>query len=358
MDQQHQGRAAARPAGRRAVMRLAGGLAGAALIASRATPAGAATDSVKTVRIAFGNGLAYLPFYVGRKTGMFEKSLASAGFPGVKIEWPKISGTAALNDAMLSGSIDFDVAGTPGLLLIWDRTRGRANAIQGCAGVTTMPLTMVTMTDRIKSLADITPTDRIAMPSSVGTEAIMLRMACIKAFGKGQQNRLNGNIVSLPHPDAVTALMNGVVTGYVGSPPYVEFLLAQKNAHAVLHSPDVFGGETTFVLLCTRKGFAEQNPGLTAAMAGAVGEANMFIRQNPAEAAAIYAELMQSKVFTAAFIEKILGDPAMRFTTQPMGIRRIGAFMAEGGSIAKPPRDWQEVFVAGAPGMLPKTPSY
>lgn len=334
------------------------GIAGAALAAAGARQARAATDSASTVRIAFGNGLAYLPFYVGRKTGMFEKSLAKAGFPGVKIEWPKISGTAALNDAMLSGSIDFDVAGTPGLLLIWDRTRGRANAIQGCAGVTTMPLTMVTMTDRIKSLADITPKDRIAMPSSVGTEAIMLRMACVRAFGKGQQKRLDANIVSLPHPDAVTALMNGVVQAYVGSPPYVEFLLNQKNAHAVLHSPEVFGGTTTFVLLCSRKGFAEQNPRLTAAMASALGEANMFIQQNQAEAARIYAELNPSKVFTAEFVGKILADPAMRFTTRPQGIRRIGAFMADSGSIRNPPKDWQEVFVAGAPATLPKTPSY
>jgi NitT/TauT family transport system substrate-binding protein len=343
--------------GRRTLLGIGGAVLMAPLVA-RGAHAAPAADTVKSVRIAFGNGLAYLPFYVGRKQGLFASALAAAGFAGVSVEWPKISGTAALNDSMLSGSIDLDVAGTPGLLLIWDRTRGRANAILGCAGVTTMPLLMVTLTDRIRTLADFTAKDRIAMPSSVGTEATMLRMACVETFGKGQQGRLDSNLVSLSHPDAVTALLNGIVTAYVGSPPYTEFVLSHPKARAALRSPDVFKGKTSFVLLCARKAFAEQNPRITAALAAALGKANAFIAGNPAEAAQIYVEQAPSKIFTAPLIEQILKDPEMAYTTQPFGVERIGQFMASVGQIQKAPTGWQEVFVSSAPTSLPHTQSY
>ena len=332
---------------------------GAAALAAPFIPhQAAATDTVKNVRIAFGNGLAYLPFYVGRKKDLFTAALAKAGFPNVSVEWPKVSGTTALNDSMLSGAIDLDVAGTPGLLLIWDRTRGRANAIQGCAGVTTMPLDMVTLTPRLRALTDIAPKDRIAMPSSVGSEATMLRMACVKTFGKGQQGRLDTNIVALPHPDAVTALMNGIVTAYIGSPPYTDYVLEQSKARVVLRSPDVFGGQTSFVLLCARKAFAEQNPRVVSALAAALGEANEMISHDPHQAAEIYLEQVPSKIFSEALIEKILKEPSTTYTTKPMGIERIGQFMASIGQIRKAPTDWQGVFVSSAPTALPKTQSY
>jgi len=277
-------------------------IAGASLGASCLVRSTAAAAEAKTVRIAFGNGLAYLPFFVGRKQDLFAKSLAAAGLAGVAIQWPTISGTAALNEAMLSGAIDLDVAGAPGLLLIWDRTRGRANEILGCAGITTLPLAMVTLTDRLRTLADFGKGDRIALPSTVGTEATMLRMACVEAFGKGQQGRLDGNLVSLSHPDAVNAVINGVVAAYVGAPPYTDLVLRNPKARAVLRSPEVFKGPMSFVLLCARKAFAVQNPRLVAALVAALEDANRFIASHPTEAAQIYLEHAPSKVIDAGFI--------------------------------------------------------
>lgn len=320
-------------------------LGGSALAMPLLSHSVAASDAVKTVRIAFGNGLAYLPFYVGRKQDLFAKSLAASGFKDVVVQWPKISGTAALNDAMISGAVDLDVAGTPGLLLIWDRTQGRTNAILGCAGVTTMPLAMVTLTDRLRSLSDIGQQDRIAMPSTVGTEATMLRMACVETFGKGQQNKLNGNLVTLSHPDAVNALLNGVVTAYVGSPPYTEFVLSHPKARILLHSPDVFGGTTSFVLLCARKQFAAQNPRIVVALVAALDQANKFITQQPDDAAQLYMEQVPSKVFTKPLIEQIIRDPQTAYTTKPSGVERIGKFMASVGEIKKAPTSWKDVFV-------------
>ncbi len=325
---------------------------GAALAAPWIGREARAADDATEIRIAFGNGIAYLPFYVGRKQDLFAKSLAQAGLPGVKVTWPRIAGTSALNDAMLSGSVDLYVAGTPGVLIVWDRTKGRSNAILGCAGVTTLPLSLVTVTDRLKSLADFTPSDRIAMPSIAGTPATVIRMACEQAFGPGQHGRLDKNMVALAHPDAMTALLNrSEVTAYLGSPPFTNLVMQDKQARVLLRSPEVFKQPASFVLLSARKAFSERNPRLVAAMVGALQSANEAIGADPRAAAETYLEAEPSKAFSVDLITTILRDPATEFTTRPRAVMRTAEFMNRIGEIRSMPQHWTDVFVPGSEGL-------
>lgn len=311
-----------------------------------------AADDADAIRIAFGNGIAYLPFYVGRKLGLFEKALAAAGLPGVKVAWPHIAGTSALNDAMLSGSVDLYVAGTPGVLIVWDRTKGRSNAILCCAGVTTLPLLLVTVTDRLKTLADFTPQDRIAMPSIAGTPATVLRMACEQAFGAGQHGRLDKNMVALSHPDAMTALLNrSEVTAYLGSPPFTNLVLRDKQARVLLRSPDVFKQPASFVLLSVRKAFSERNPKMVAAMVAGLQAANEAIAADARRAAEIYLEAEPSKAFSLDLITEILRDPATEFSTRPRAVMRTAEFMGRIGELRTQPKLWTDIFVPGSAGL-------
>ena len=311
-----------------------------------------AADDAAEIRIAFGNGIAYLPFYVGQRLGLFEAALKAAGFPAVKMVWPHLAGTSALNDAMLSGSIDFYVAGTPGGLIVWDRTKGRANAVLGAAGVTTLPLSLVTVTDRLRSLADFTERDRIAMPSLAGTPATVIRMACEQAFGAGQHGRLDKNMVALAHPDAMTALLNrSEITAYLGSPPFTNLVLRNKQARVLLHSPDVFGGPASFVLLSTRKAFAERNPRLVAAVVAGLQQADAAIAADPAAAGSVYLQAEPSRAFTPELIAEILRDPATEFSTRPRAVMKTAEFMFRIGEIRTMPKGWTEVFVAGSEGL-------
>lgn len=333
------------PVGRRQVLTLAAGALAAPWVAGEAR----ADNTAKEIRIAFGNGLAYLPFYVGQKRNFFNDALAEAGFPDVKVSWPNIAGTSALNEAMLSGIIDCYVAGAPGVLIVWDKTRGRPNQIVGCAGVTTLPLALVTVTDRIKSLADFGPTDKIAMPSIVGTPAAVVRMACEETFGPGQFRKLDANLVSLAHPDAVNALLNKTeVTGYLSSPPFTELVTRSPGGRIVLRSPDVFKGPASFVLLCSRLQFARENPKLIAALVAGLEKSNAFIAADPKAAAEIYLEREPSKVFDQAFIEQILKNPETVYTTTPRGIMRTAEFMVRTGEIKSAPKSWKELFVPPA----------
>ena len=78
------------------------------------------------IRIAEQFGIVYLLLNVVRDQNLIEKHGKQEGID-IKVDWTQLSGGAAVNDALLSGSIDIAGAGVGPLLTIWDRTHGRQN---------------------------------------------------------------------------------------------------------------------------------------------------------------------------------------------------------------------------------------
>ena len=74
------------------------------------------------IRIAEQFGIVYLLLNVVRDQNLIEKYGKQEGLD-IKVDWTQLSGGAAVNDALLSGSIDIAGAGVGPLLTIWDRTR-------------------------------------------------------------------------------------------------------------------------------------------------------------------------------------------------------------------------------------------
>ena len=86
----------------------------------------------------------------------------------------------------LSGGIDIASGGTPGLLILWARTKGTPQEVRGISAMSSQPFLMNTRNPAIKTVADLKETDRIAVPAvKVSIQAIMLQMAAAKAFGAG-----------------------------------------------------------------------------------------------------------------------------------------------------------------------------
>jgi NitT/TauT family transport system substrate-binding protein len=53
-----------------------------------------------------------------------EKHARAAGPVEIKTTWATFRSSDVMNDALLSGKLDFASVGTPGLATIWSRTRG------------------------------------------------------------------------------------------------------------------------------------------------------------------------------------------------------------------------------------------
>src|SRR5215470_18253281 len=125
-------------------------------------PAGAET---RELRISRGFGIHYLPLYVTEKLKLVEKHAAEAGLGDVKVSYSVIDGGNVINEAMLSGALDIAAVGVPGFLTLWDRARNiPQNEVRGLSGVGAGSVWLVSRNPNVKTLADFTEKDRIAVP--------------------------------------------------------------------------------------------------------------------------------------------------------------------------------------------------
>ncbi len=146
----------------------------------------------------------------------------------------------------------------------------------------------MTRNPNVKTVKDFTDKDKIALPAvKVSIQAVTLQMAAEKAFGEGQQNKLDHLTVSMSHPDAQTALLSGrsEITAHLGSPPFQYQELEQQGMHKVFSSYDVLGGPATFNVVWTTTKFHDENPKLYAAFVAALDEATATINRDKRAAA-------------------------------------------------------------------------
>jgi sulfonate transport system substrate-binding protein len=314
-----------------------------AALASTTLSARAETDRL---RIAQQFGIAYLPLIVVNEKGLMEQEAKALGIAPPKIEWLKLSGAASMNEALISGSLDFATAGITPMILTWDKTRSTAKFI-GVAALGSMENILTTSNPKIKTLADFTEKDRIALPSvKVGFQPIVLQMAADKAFGKYDQ--LDELTVSMPHPDATAAILSGrsEITAHFTSPPFSQQQLASGKVHKVLGSYDVLGGPHTFNVVYATTKFVNDNPKTITAFVRSLDVANDWINANPAAAAALYIKAEESKL-APDFVEAIIRDKNVKFTTTPEGAQKFADFEAKVGLIKQAPKSWRELFYPG-----------
>ena len=275
---------------------------------------GAARAEVSTVRLAKQFGISYLPLTVMEEEGLLEKQAKQRGLD-VKAEWLRFTGGSGMNEALLSGNLDFASGGVCPFLTIWGRTQSNIK-VKGVAALNAMPLWLVTTNPAVKSIKDFGPQDKIALPTAkTSIQAITLQMAAEKAFGPGQQAKLDPLTVSMGHPDAQTALMGGrsEITAHFGSPPFQEMELKDPRAHKVLDSYDVMGGPHTFNLVWASSRFVTANPKVTASFLAALEDSLKLIRDDPARAAALWIKAEGAKIAPEE-AEALIRAPPVSYT--------------------------------------------
>lgn len=164
------------------------GLGLSLLAGSLVAPAAAQAEG--EIRIAEQFGIVYLLLNVVRDQHLIEKYGKQAGID-IKVDWTQLSGGAAVNDALLSGSIDIAGAGVGPLLTIWDRTYGKQN-VKAVASLGNFPYYLVSNNPKVKTIADFTENDRIAVPAvGVSVQSRFLQYAAAKQWGDNAFNRLD-----------------------------------------------------------------------------------------------------------------------------------------------------------------------
>lgn len=315
-------------------------LAGLALALS-----GLSAHAEGQLRIAEQFGIVYLLLNIVQDQKLVEKHGKTQGVD-IKVEFVKLSGGAAVNDALLSGSIDIAGAGVGPLLTIWDRTRGRQN-VRGVASLGNFPNYLVTNNPNVKTIADFTDKDRIAVPAvGVSVQSRILQLASAKLWGDANFARLDKLQVALPHPDATAAIIGGgtEITGHFGNPPFQEQSLAgNPKARIVLNSYDVLGGPASATVLYATEKFRSENPKTYQAFVAALQEAARIATTEPERATDIYLRTTQAKL-DREFLLKIVKSPLVQFRIAPQNTFQFAEFMHRIGAIKNKPASARDYF--------------
>ena len=203
-------------------------LAAAAALCSIAFGA-AAHAEVSEVRMSKQFGLPYLPMIVIEAQQLIEKNAAAAGLGAVTTTWTQRAGPAAELDALLAGQADFIGPGVPTLATIWDKTVGTPQEARALIAMQSMPYVLVTRNPDVKTIADFTDKDKIALPAVKLTgHALALEMEAAKIWGFDHYDKLDSITITRSHADAAAAVMSGKseINSHFASSPFYYYELA------------------------------------------------------------------------------------------------------------------------------------
>ena len=304
-----------------------------------------ANAETRTVRIATQYGISYLPLTIMAEKKLLEAEGKKLGLD-LATEWVRFTAGPPMNEALISGNLDFASGGVGPLVTIWARTQNNLK-VKGVTALNSMPLWLNTINPNVKTIKDFTEKDRIALPAvRVSMQAIILQMAAEKVFGKGQEHKLDPWTVSLSHPDGLAQMMSGKseITAHFTSAPFMYQELADSRVHRVLNSYDVFGGPHTFNVVWATSKLYEGEPKIVQAFLAALRTAMKEINDDPAAAAALWVKADKSKL-TPAEAEKIIRDKDNTWTMTPLKIMDVASYMGRVKMVPVTPANWKDIFI-------------
>jgi len=299
---------------------------------------------VAEIKLATQNGSNYLPLTVMERHNLIETHLAAKGLGASKVTWVRLAGPSAIIDGFLAGALHFSGQGLPSTALIWDRTRGGIGA-RAVAAMESNNIWLNTRNPSIKSLRDFTEKDRIAMPSiKTSSQALFLWMAAEKEFGRGQWGKLDHLAISLPHPEAMAAVLNpmGEINAHAATSPYAD-IEKKAGLHSVTDQRAVAGGTVTGLNFVSTEKFRNENPTSYAAVVAAYNEAMAWINADKKRAAQLYLDASKEKMTLDEFYP-ILTAPDYSFDTTPHGVMISTDVMHRAGVIKTRPQSWKDLY--------------
>lgn len=315
-------------------------LASLALVASH----NAAAEASR-VRVAMQFGLTYLPIMIMQEDRLIEKAAKAAGLGDVEVQWHKFSGGNVMNDALLSGNLDFAATGLPSFLILWDKASTSLD-VKGIASYGATPLYLVTRNPQVKTVRDLTSKDRIAVPAvKSSVQAIILQMVAEKEYGPGNWGRFDPWTVSRGHADAAIAMLsaNSEINAHFAAPPYAQQELAQPGYRLVLKANDAFGGAFSNGIIYTTSRFRNENPKTINAFVAGLREAIEYMKKDPRGAAQKYLKMSGDKM-TVDQVHKIVTDPEAEWTIVPQRSFQWASFMHRIGSIKREAKSWKDLY--------------
>lgn len=269
----------------------------------------------KSVTIAEQYGLAYAPLQIMREKAFFEELK-----PEIEIKWVKLGNTAAIREAVLAGQVDAGFMGIPPFLIGSDK----GMPWKLIAGLSICPVGLVADDSKITDFHDLAPSHRIALPQPGSIQHILLSMAAERE--NGEAAFFDKSLVTMKHPDGMTALLSGAVDAHFTSPPYIFMENETDGYQTVLSGLEAFGGEFSFIAAMASDVFIKDEPELLVSFIKALETSVAFINEFPEDSAAILSPIYE---IPEDVILEYITYPGMKYTTEILGLGRFLTFMTE-----------------------------
>lgn len=311
--------------GRPALVSLVSALA---LLSTACQGGGSQADS-NELSIAYQHGLNYAPLLIMKNQGWLEEEIS------MDVSWRQLASGSAIRDGMISGDINVGSGGIGPFLI--GRDAGVDWKLLGALG--NVDYWLMAMDESITSVSNLKPDNKIAMPAPDSIQAVILEEDAKKELG--DSSALDRSIVSMPHPDALQALLTGQVDAYFASPPF-QYQAQDEGAHKILGSYDVMGGPHTANSVFVMPDFYQEHSAEFDEFYELLERANTLLTNNPEKAAKIIAEEVGDESLEADYA-KWLTDKSVTFTTVPQGFERFIEAMTDIGVLESPPKSWRDV---------------
>lgn len=270
------------------------------------------------ITIAEQYGLAYAPLQIMREKAFLEE-LES----GLNVKWIKLGNTAAIREAVLAGEVDVGFMGIPPFLI------GVDNGMewQLISGLSVCPLGLVADSTVISSFGELSPNHRIALPQPGSIQHILLSMAAEKH--NGDSSFFDSGLVTMKHPDGMSALLSGAVDAHFTSPPYVFMETgASERFRIILSGEEAFGGEFSFIAAMATDDFIRNSPEHLASFLEALSMSISFINENPEQSAQLLSDIYD---LSSDEIFGYITRPGMKYTSEIYGLEQFISFMTAEG---------------------------
>lgn len=316
-----------------------------AALLSFAAATGASAE-VTEIRAAQQYGTSYLALMIMQDSKLVERHAKAAGLGDLRVTWAKLGGPGAMNDALLSGGLEFASGGVPSLVTLWAKTHGTPLWVRGVGALNDMPNELITSNPKVKTIRDFGEKDKIAVTTvKISTQALLLQMAAAKEFGEANYEKLDRLTISMPHPDAMAALLSGsgAITAHFASPPFLYREKAKPGLHSVISNYEILGGKATFNVVWSTTKFHDANPRAYAAFVAAFEEANDLIVKDKRAAAEIYQRMTHTNESIEELVKQ-LSDPEVEFTLTPHQTMKTAEFLFKTKRVNKKPATWKELY--------------
>lgn len=273
----------------------------------------------KKLIIAEQFGLAYAPVQIMKEKGFLDEELLD-----YEIEWLKLANTTAIREAILADKLDVGFLGIPPFLVGYEK--GMDWKI--FSALSSSPLGLVSSEERIKSIADIRATDRIALPQPASIQHILLSMAAKREFGDAKY--FDKQLVTMKHPDGMNALLaNSDVNLHFTSPPYLFEELKEDSTSLIIDGNECFGDDFTFIVGMTTKSLKEDDIAFNA-LNKSLEKSIKFINENKDESIDI---LLKYYDYDRETLSDYLYESGIVYTDKVKGLNSFIEFMNDAGYI-------------------------